>query len=270
MPSANNLDPDSSMWDELAADLRIWRLLRNMSQTQVADILGVNHSTVSNYESGRSKLPEKHAETLDYVWRTGGHFVRLRRRAESTHDPDWLRQSTEYEANSAVIRQYDGLLVPGLLQTEAYARAGFASAGIADGDEFWNERLSRQAILQGDDPPQLYVLLDQAVISRHSGGRAVMREQLAHLLQLSELPHVVLRIIPWEAGSHMGQDGAFKMMTSVKGADVVYVEAAHEGRLITDPTKVRSFGLRWERIGARALGEAPSRGLIADQMEAMK
>ncbi|WP_433143434.1 helix-turn-helix domain-containing protein [Actinomadura nitritigenes] len=270
MPSANHLDPDSSMWDELAADLRIWRLLRNMSQTQVADILGVNHSTVSNYESGRSKLPEKHAETLDYVWRTGGHFVRLRRRAESTHDPDWQREGTEYEANAAVIREYEGLLIPGLLQNEGYARAGFRSAGIADSDDLWGERLSRQAILTRDDPPQFYVLLDQAVISRHSGGCEIMRKQLEYLLAVSELPHVVLRVIPWEAGAHMGQDGAFKIMTSAKGSDVVYVEAAHEGRLITDPTKVRNFGLRWERIGARALGEAPSRRLIADQMEAMK
>jgi len=270
MPRADHLDPDNNLWHWVAVDLRVWRLERNLSQAEVARICGVDKTAVSNWESGGAKLPQRHAETLDRVWNTRGHFARLRRLAESSHDPDWRRQSTEHEAESSVIRQYDSSLVPGLLQTEGYARAGFESAGVVDHDALWSERLARQALLTRADPPQLYVLLDQAVIARQAGGPEVMREQLAHLAEVSTWPHVVLRLVPWTAGAHMGQDGAFKVMTATHGGDVVYVEAAHEGRLITDPAKVRDFGLRWERIGARALGEVPSRRLIIDQMEAMK
>lgn len=268
MGKADRLDPDHNPWHWLAVDLRIWRIERNLSQARLAEILGVDDSTVSNYESGTSKIPERKAEILDQLWHTRGHFVRIRRYAESMHDPDWRRQNIEYEAKASVIRTYESLWVPGLIQTEGYARAGFDSAGIGkpEADELWERRLARQAILDGPNPPQLYVLLDQAVITRQVGGREVMREQLAGLLKVADWPHAMVRIIPWEAGAHMGQDGSFKLMTVERG-NVVYIEAAIEGRLITDPTKLTDMGLRWERIGARALPEPLTRRLIADQME---
>lgn len=268
MVKADRLDPDNNPWHWLAADLRIWRIERNLSQARLAEILRVDDSTVSNYESGTSKIPERTAEILDQLWCTRGHFVRIRRHAESAHNPDWRQQNVEHEAKASVIRAYESSLVPGLIQTEGYARAGFESAGIgrSEADELWEQRLARQAILDCPNPPQLYMLLDQAVITRHVGGPAVMREQLTRLLEVAERPHTMLRVIPWEAGAHMGQDGAFKLMTVPMG-DVVYIEAAIEGRLITDPAKVADVGLRWERIGARALPESLTRRLIADQME---
>ncbi|NKZ02943.1 helix-turn-helix domain-containing protein [Actinomadura latina] len=271
MAKADRLDPDNNPWHWLAADLRIWRLERNLSQAQLAEILGVDTSTVSNYESGTSKIPERKADILDQLWRTRGHFVRMRRYAESMHNPDWRHQNVEHEARASVIRAYESSLVPGLIQTEGYARAGFESAGIGkpEADELWEQRSARQTILDHPDPPQLYVLLDQAVITRHVGGREVMREQLARLLEVADWPHTMLRIIPWEAGAHMGQDGAFKLMTVERGS-VVYIEAAIEGRLITDAAKLADMGLRWERIGARALPESLTRRLIADQMESKR
>ncbi|MFG2085480.1 helix-turn-helix transcriptional regulator [Spirillospora sp. NPDC048824] len=268
MAKADRLDPDNNPWHWLAVDLRIWRIERNLSQAQLAEILRVDNSTVSNYESGTSKVPESKTETLDQLWRTRGHFSRIRRYAESAHDPDWRHQNVENEAKASVIRAYESLWVPGLIQTEGYARAGFSSAGISstEADELWEQRSARQAILNRPGPPQLYVLLDQAVIARRVGGPDVMRDQLARLLEVADWPHAMVRIIPWEAGAHMGQDGSFKLMT-VRASDVVYIEAAIEGRLITDPAKVADVGLRWERIGARALPEPLTRRLIADQME---
>ncbi|MEO3822683.1 helix-turn-helix transcriptional regulator [Actinomadura sp. B10D3] len=268
MAKADRLDPDNNPWHWLATDLRIWRIERNLSQARLAEILRIDDSTVSNYESGTTRIPERTTEILDQLWGTRGHFSRIRRHAVSAHNPDWRHQNIEHEAKASVIRTYESSLVPGLVQTEGYARAGFDSAGIGktQADELWEQRLARQAVLDRPDPPQLCVLLDQAVITRRVGGPDVMREQLTRLLEVADWPHTIVRIIPWEAGAHMGQDGAFKLMT-INASDVVYIEAAIEGRLIIDPTKVLDVRLRWERIGARALPEVLTRRLIADQME---
>lgn len=268
MARADTLNPDHNPWHWLAVDLRVWRIREGLSQAEVGRMCGVDNSRVANWESASAKLPQTHAETLDRLWKTRGHFARLRRLAESAHNPDWRHQNTENEAKASVIRAYESSWVPGLIQTEGYARAGFDSAGInkTEAGELWEQRSARQAILNRPDPPQLYVLLDQAVVTRHVGGPDVMREQLARLLEVADWPHAMVRIIPWEAGAHMGQDGSFKLMT-VQASDMVYIEAAIEGRLITDPAKLADVGLRWERIGARALPETLTRRLIADQME---
>ncbi|WP_344947759.1 DUF5753 domain-containing protein [Actinomadura miaoliensis] len=195
--------------------------------------------------------------------------------AESKHDPDWYKQSLSYERRAALIRAYESLWVPGLVQIEEYALASFEAAGATDPDRLWRDRKARQEILHRENPPQLQVLLDQAVILRQVGGVEVMCRQLQRLLELSHLPHVILRVIPFDEGAHMGQDGSFKIMSATRGQrrsgwDAVYAEAPIGGRLITDPAKAADFWIRWDRIGAKALTVAGTRRLILSTMESMR
>ncbi|MBW8485775.1 helix-turn-helix domain-containing protein [Actinomadura parmotrematis] len=270
MPTAETLDPDHSRWHWLAVDLRVWRLERNLSQADVARILKIDTSTVSNYESARAKIPKHHTETLDERWRTRGHFTRLRRLAENSHNPDWGRQHAEYEDSSSLIRTFESSTVPGLLQTEEYARSCFTAAGVEDVDHAWARRAARQQLLSRADSPKVSAILDQAVISRTAGGARIMKVQLARLVEFSLSPMGLLRVVPWSAGAYIGQDGSFKIMHRARSNDaVVYIEAQEGGRLINDPTKIREFDVRWERVSSCALSLSTSRQLIIDTMESL-
>lgn len=101
------------------------------------------------------------------------------------------------------------------------------------------------------------------------GGPDVMRAQLAHLLDLSNQPNVSVRVVPRSAGAHVGLDGAFKVMTVDEG-DVAYTEAHGGGRLVLSAQEVRSFSVRYDRVGVKALPEEASRNLIREIMEDMK
>lgn len=269
MPPRNDLDPDNNRWHWLASDLRIWRLERNMTQPALGEILGVTKTQVSNWESARENIPMKHAETLDQVWKTNGHFVRLRVLAESDHDPNWFDQFTRYEHRAILISPYAALSVPALLQTPDYARALITSGQMVDDiDAGVEERMARQDALDRPDPPALWVLIKESVLWDPIGSVEIMRGQLAHLIDMSHRRDLVVRVVPRNIGAHPGVDGAFTLLQT-GGREVAWSEAVGGGRLVTDPAKVREYRRRFDLIGADALSRDSTRSLIAEIMEAM-
>jgi hypothetical protein len=123
------LDPKISLWHFLAYYLRFQREKRGLSLTQWGQIIGAARSTVSNIEAGRRKLGDDQARVLDRKWNTGGLFELLLWYARTSHDPDWFRSYTQYEAEATVIRIYQGQGIPIPLQTEEYMRALPGGAG---------------------------------------------------------------------------------------------------------------------------------------------
>jgi transcriptional regulator with XRE-family HTH domain len=270
MTSANDLDPDNNHWHWLAADLRIWRLERNLTQAALGELLGVTKAHVSNWESARENLPLKHAETLDSIWRTRGHFVRLRRLAERTHDPGWWAQYTPLEAKASRVSYWALAIIPGLLQTEDYARTLLDEGQIIeDVDAAVNTRMARQEILEREKPPELRVLINEAALDQPVGGPEIMRHQLDHLVTLSHRRNVILRTVPRAVGAHIGLDGSFTVLTGQKWS-AAYMEANTGGRLTHDPTMLDDFARRFDLIGAEALSASASRSHIARIMEAMQ
>ncbi|WP_433466094.1 helix-turn-helix domain-containing protein [Spirillospora sp. CA-128828] len=269
MARADHLDPDHNLWHWLAVDLRVWREERNLSQADLARICGVDNSTVSNWESGSAKIPQKRTETLDRVWRTRGHFARLHRLADSSHDPNWFQQFTAYERRAAVVSPYAALLVPALLQTPEYARALIVSGQMIDDvDAAVEERMARQEILERSDPPNLWVLIKESVLWDFIGSPEIMRKQLTHLLDMSQRRGIVIRVIPRSVGAHPGVDGSFTIL-DVNGAEVAWSEAVGGGRLVMDSTNVREYRVRYDRIGADALSRDSTRSLVAEVLEAI-
>ena len=263
------LDPASSLWHWIAIALRFWRLREGLSGSQMGLIMTCNRHTVSNMEAGRYKITDAQAKAVDERFNLNGHFQRLLKYAREGHDPDWFREHLEYEAKARQLRIWELSLIPGLFQTEEYARAQFTLAGEKDIEGAVSARMARQGILTKDAPPFVWVVLDQAVISRPMGGPEVMREQLAKLLELSALHHVSVRVVPWSAGGHLGQEGAFKVMT-VGATDVVYTEASMGGRLAQGTSEVESFAILYDQISVKALPEDLSRSLIQEVMEATR
>jgi hypothetical protein len=262
-----SLDPDTSLLDWIAFDLYFHRMKEGLSCAQLGMILGVNRQAVSNMEAGRVRLDEAKARRLDERWDLNDHFQRLLRYARAGHDSNWFKQHVLYEGRASELKMYESLIVHGLLQTPDYARAMLiAGQAVEDVDAAVAARMARQSILTKRNPPVLWVLLNQAVLMPVIGGKDVMRGQLRQLLEMSQLPNVIIRMIPWSTGAHVGLDGSF-LLTTVEEGEVAYMEANGGGRLSVDAAEVRRYRIKFDRLGADALSRDESRNLIAGVME---
>jgi transcriptional regulator with XRE-family HTH domain len=257
------------MWAWLAHDLRFYRLQRDLSGDAVAKLLNCARSSISRLENGEARLTERQTAVLDERWQTGGHFGRILWYARLGHDPNWIKQHEDIEAQASVIRVFEAVVIPGLLQLPEYAHALVTASGALNVDEVVARRMARQGILAADPPPVLWALLTESVLDWPMGGPDVMRRQLAYLVELSERPNIGIRVIPRSTGAHFGVDGSFKIMTSPSG-DVAYTESPGGGRLVASTEEVQSYVVRYDRIGQKALPEGLSGQLIKRVMEAMK
>jgi hypothetical protein len=270
MALRETLDPDSSIWHWMAADLHFHRTKNGLSCAQLGKVIGCNRQSVSNMEAGRPgwRLDDDQAAKLDRMWDLNGNFRRLLRYARARHDADWFAQHLTYERRAIEMRAYEALIVPGLLQTEAYARALLTAGGVKDVEAAVATRMARQEILDKDTAPLLWLLLNESVLHQPVGGPEVMRAQLAHLLDVSERPNIVLRIVPRSLGAHMGLDGSFQITTVAEG-DIAYMEAAGGGRLSHDKAESHRYRIRYDRLGADSLSRDSTRRLLAHLMETM-
>lgn len=269
MTARESLDPQRSLWDLIAIQLRRHREERGLSGTTLGRLLGVDRSTVSRLESGGIKLIERHARKLDREWHTAALFETLVRFAKEGHDREWFKTYKEMEARASELRIWEVLWIPGLLQTEAYTRAQVEAAGLDNIDARVADRMKRQECLVRTPPPFLWVILDEGVLRQPVGSAEIMREQLAHLVELAKAPNISIRVVPQSEGAHVGRDGSFELLT-VDGAETAYIEASEEGRLVQDATDVRSFRRRLDRIGDHALPARASLELIQHVMEGLR
>ncbi|MBE1535613.1 helix-turn-helix domain-containing protein [Actinomadura algeriensis] len=261
-------EPRSSMWAWIAYQLRIQRRQRGMSGHALAKLLNCARSSISRLENSEAKLTDAQAGTLDKEWNTGNLFKTMVRYAWLGHDANWFKTFTDSEGRASVLKIYSGQLVPALLQTPNYARALLVEGREPGIDALVEARMARQKILAKDGPADLWVLLAETALPCLVGGKAVMREQLARLVELSQLPNVTLRIVPNTAGANAGLDGPFKII-KVKEGQVGYVEAPTGGRLVADASEVDGLVDRFDRIGAVALPVDSSRSLIEQLRETM-
>ncbi|MFF5176042.1 helix-turn-helix domain-containing protein [Micromonospora sp. NPDC000089] len=182
-------------------------------------------------------------------------------------DLPWFRPWAELEQDAVSIRSYQPLLVPGLLQTEAYARAVLATGGLvppAEAERIVAGRLQRQAILAGVAPPQFVAVVDEVVLRRRVGDRAVMAGQLAHLAAVAEQEHVQVRVIPADGPWHTGLAGPFMLARLPDGTEVAYLDNQLRGEIASDPVDLANLGRRWESVTGEALPRRRSIELIRE------
>jgi transcriptional regulator with XRE-family HTH domain len=180
-----------------------------------------------------------------------------------------LLQLIGYESAASARRNFEPLLVPGLLQTEDYARAIISALDETVSTERVNTlveiRMRREELVRGANPPQLYFVLDEAVIRHQTGGPEVMRGQLHQLIKTAERPNVTIEVIPFTAGIHQGMRGSFVVLEFPDPADddVAYVEDAAGGLVIReDRDEIQSYRETFERLRALSLGPRESLELI--------
>ena len=195
--------------------------------------------------------------------------VHLKRRAY----PGWFAGWPDKEAQAHRLRWFEPLVVPGLLQTETYARAILSTrmgATREELDEAVAGRMERQRILDREHPPELWVILDEAVLRRPVGGADVMRDQLVRLVQAGQCPNIAIQVVPFGAGAHEGlRGGAFIVADFDGAAAIAYQDAASSGQIIEDAADVEALAVTWDTLRLDALPRTASISLITSVAETM-
>ena len=176
----------------------------------------------------------------------------------------WFQEWADIEAQATVLRWYEPLVVPGLLQTEDYARAILSArpdGNLDDLDEQVAARLARQAVLDRTGAPQLWCVLDEGVLHRAIGGPKVMRSQLYHLAEVAEHPKTTIQVIR-TGGAHAGLLAHFVIADLDGKPPVVYLETAAEGVVTDSSSAADHVALRFDRLRAQAESWVASRDLI--------
>ncbi|QXJ22684.1 helix-turn-helix domain-containing protein [Actinomadura graeca] len=268
MSRADSLRPDFSLWDLIAVELHRQRQLHRISGAALAAILDCDRSTVARYESGDVQLPIARARVLDREWGTQYLFENLVKHAKSARDLEWWETFKEYERRSTLIKTYEPSLIPGLLQREGYARAVFTASRRTDADEAVAERLARQEILNGPDPCKLMAIIDTAAVLRVFGGTDVMRDQLSYLLEVSEWPHVYLRVTSEQLLGYGGVGGGFAIMQTPTG-DLGFANYGSTGNISLDPSDIQEQAIRYDQIGMSSLSIEASQTFIARVLDSL-
>jgi transcriptional regulator with XRE-family HTH domain len=246
---------------------RILKFLRalhgGMTQEQLAQRLHVSTSLIAKFETARQVPMPDTAEQIDQVFGSGTLVQETADDARKTAPPDWFRPLAEVEKDALTIRQYEPNVIPGLLQTEEYARAILHSGILtpAKADEYLTIRMTRQSdVLRQDDPPVCQFIIDENALRR--GDPEVMRRQLEYLVEAGADPRVLIQVTPASAGWHPGQNGPLTLATLRDGSTVGFVDDQVAGRLVTDPRLVADLERAWQAICGVALPRDQSRELI--------
>ncbi|MFE9483247.1 helix-turn-helix transcriptional regulator [Streptomyces spororaveus] len=267
MVKIRELDPSASPLDFYGYELRRLREQAGLKQAQLGEIIFCTGSLVGQIETTKRVPTRDFSERVDAALNTGGVFSRLVGLVLRSVLPTWFQAYAEMEARASYISTFQAQLVYGLLQTPAYARAVLGVRTEGDLDTKVAARMDRQRILDREDPPLMWVVMSEAVLHQEIGGREVMRNQLAHLLEQQRREWVKVQILPFEAGAHVGLDGTFNLLRFEDDPDVVYTEDFVQGHMTANPQALREGSLRYDHLQAAALSLEDSAVRIARVME---
>ncbi|MEU6720767.1 helix-turn-helix transcriptional regulator [Nonomuraea sp. NPDC046802] len=252
--------------------LREYRIAAGKRQKDLAAILGWSGSKISMVERGQRPADEDFASAADTaLGANGGLLARWRETAEhASRWPVWLAQLAEIEQQADTLRLWQPLIVPGMLQTPEYARAIYRGKPATTPEEVEQNvaaRMERQHVLQRDNGPTVWVILDEVVLSRPIGSEAVMAEQMAHLAALDEHPRVNVRVLPRNSWLTTGLQGAFVLASGPRMPDMAYLESITLSQVTADSGRVREIKSRYETLHNEALPRRASLQLIGEMAE---
>ncbi len=254
------------------AMLRYHREQAGLSRPDLARQVSKSVSLIQAIELGqRAATPEVTAD-LERALAADGALTRLR---EEIGDglgyqpyPSWFQDWVASEREARKLRLFGPLLVPGLLQTESYAKAIFRTRFGATDDEIDDQaaaRLKRRELLENAAPPNLWVIVDDSTLRRPIGGRNVMREQLTYLSEMSRRAHISIQVISADVGAHRGLwAGGFALADFEAAPTVGYQETACQGQFVDRREDVRVLEECWDTLVREALPWAASQALLEE------
>lgn len=263
----------------LGSELRKLREAKGMTAEEVATRLLVSQSKISRLENGRRSISQRDVRDLCMVYGVDDERIveSLMTMARESRQRGWWHAFGDIpysvyiglEAEATSIRNYQSLMLPGLLQTRNYAAAVVSGmqpeASPADVEKRVEVRMRRQERIHDEDPVRFWAVLDEAALHRVVGNPQIMREQLEHLAELSTLPHVTVQVIPYAIGAHPGMTGAFSLLEfpEASDSDVVYLEGVTSDLYLEREADVQLYTVMYEHLRAEALAPEQTRVLMA-------
>jgi len=273
-------DPYANPFAYFVGEMKRIRAELGMTQEQLADAASFSPSTVAAVESCHLLPSESFAEAIDKPLQGDGDFVRLQKLVERTCVRPWFRDRVEVERKAREIREYESYQVPGLLQTEDYARAcANAVRPMLTEDQIERAvalKMSRQEILELDRelPPEfdqgyrvrLWAIMDESALRREVGNAEVMQAQRGHLVKAALRPNITIQVIPNAEGVTCVFGRAFTVLTSNSNSNssVVYLEDVKDAHYLRDRDQVAQYMLMFDHLRSLALDDRRSLKLIKD------
>ncbi|MFE9939887.1 helix-turn-helix domain-containing protein [Streptomyces hirsutus] len=254
------------------ARVRRLRTAAGLTQAELGARTHVVSTRITQIERASGAKPTLElARALDAILGADDLLVELWPYVYREAFPDWSRKFMEHSERAVSVRQYAAHVVPGLLQTEDYARAVLSLDALLDGEDQLEERvtarLGRQKRLSSPDRPELSAILDEAVLRRPIGDHAVMRKQLARLLDVAAERHITVQVLPFDQGGHEAMGGSLTILAMPDGSEVAYTEGSDYGQLIEEPANVSRYKVIYDRLRAAALPPVMSLDMIRSTME---
>ncbi|MFI6285380.1 Scr1 family TA system antitoxin-like transcriptional regulator [Streptomyces sp. NPDC051018] len=248
------------------AELRRRRIEAGLTQATLSERAFMTRTHIAHIEAGRRTPSLEDARRLDQVLETGGVFVAfwptLNQRPVAVH----FEAARQFEQQASAIREYGGLLIPGLLQTEGYMRALFRShfpPKTADRcDTAAATRLDRAQIFNDPISPTFMALLDEAALRRSVGGPSTMAEQLRHIVSLGERDRIRVHVIPFGIGSHAVLSSNLTLTWFDDMPPVAYSEAVYTGTVMDESAMVYQCQTAYDLALGDALSHDQSLALI--------
>ncbi|WP_431879985.1 Scr1 family TA system antitoxin-like transcriptional regulator [Micromonospora marina] len=231
----------------------------------LAERLGLHPKTVARWANPGHIPQSRHRATVARL--LGQPIEALWPDAVRRREPVWFRPWVDIEREAVALRAFQLAWVPGLLQTEAYARATFIGQPLTVDEvtDLVTARLDRQGILTRPRGPLYVVVLDEQVLRRAAAGdRALMAAQVTHLLACAELPNVQLHVVPADTPTYPGLDGPFVIAELRDGNRVAHVDSQARAQIIEQPSEIATLERRWERIRGEALPRARTLELLRE------
>ncbi|WP_329613331.1 helix-turn-helix transcriptional regulator [Streptomyces brevispora] len=263
MAQPKDLDPYKDARAFYGAELRRLREAAGMSQCELGERVFCSESYISLCESANRRPKLDMSRALDEVLGSGEHLQRLCRLAQTSKVAGYFAEAAELQLQASFIGSYASMLVLGLLQTEAYARAltraahPFAAPEVIEGHV--RTRMERTSLLDSPAPPVLWVVIHEAALLLPVGGNAVMSEQLTHLAERTAArPRLVTQVLPFSAGAHPFLHGSMTLMQFTEAPAAVYTEGAYSGQLVEEPKLVEQYRSAYDLARAVALSPEAS------------
>ncbi|MFF9852637.1 helix-turn-helix domain-containing protein [Streptomyces litmocidini] len=255
-----------------AEELKSLRTERGLSLRKLGEVAGWDWSLFSKLEKGETLGGPEVIQALDQYYGTGRTLLALWELAvaDPTQFKERYRRYMTLEAEAISLWHYAPCLLPGLLQTEAYARTLMGSGSGFEGDELTRQveaRMGRRALLEGDNAPTFRTILSETVLRTPLPNRAQWQEQLEHLLAAGDRRNVTIQVVPHSAGLYALSNTDVMFLKPTDGRTMAWVETAYSGELVEETAAVDRLQFRYDVVRDLALSPAESRKLILWTLE---